>query len=68
MKILLSWGAWLAQSIEHVTQSLGYEFKPHTWHGAYLRKKEKKKILNIIKIYEVKTKETTKRIETSCLL
>lgn len=30
------WGTWLAQSADHVT--LGCEFKPHTAHGAYLKK------------------------------
>lgn len=38
--VVSSRGAWLAQSLEHVT--LGCEFKPHAVSGAYLKKKEKK--------------------------
>ena len=31
------WGIWLAQSVEHVTQSQGYVFKLHIGHKAYFR-------------------------------
>ena len=38
----MSWGAWLAQSVEHAAFYLKIEFKPYV--GAYLKvKKEKKK-------------------------
>ena len=34
----LSGGDWLAQLVEHTTQSQGHDFEPHVGHGAYLKK------------------------------
>ena len=36
------WGAWLAQSVEHVTLDLGAEFKPHVRCRDYFKKKKKR--------------------------
>ena len=36
-----SWGTWLALLLEHAPQSPGHEFKAHTGHRDYLKKKKK---------------------------
>lgn len=37
-----SWSAWLAQLVEHMTQSQDPEFKPQVEHGAYFKKQKQK--------------------------
>lgn len=35
-------GAWLPQSVQHVTQSHGDEFEPHDGHGSLLKNQKRK--------------------------